>query len=247
MSSVILTTYFSKNKHPQFGDPDLKGVETDGRAKQNDISYIGGFYESVKNIGLETRIFYDNLTPEFVQKYTTPKIQFIQVEDSSYSYNDYRFFCYRNYLETHKFDSVFMTDSSDVAVVKDPAQILKEFPDTDYFVCKDSIKLFQFPYLKFHQQVGWENYMAFFVNQYEWDLINMGVIGGNYENIMLFLNTICRERIKIGTPAFNADIWTGNYTFRHLLSDKKLLIGEPFTSNFKKYEIERKDVYFVHK
>ena len=229
------------------GDPDLKGMAEDGRVKQNDISYIGGFYESVKNLNLQVRIFYDNLTPEFVVKYTTPGIQFIYVEDSPYSYNDGRFFYYRNYLENNKFDSVFMTDSSDVTVVKDPSQILQDFPEMDYFICKDSIKLFQFPYLQFHQKVGWENYMSFFVNQYEWELINMGVIGGNYENTMLFLNTLCRERIKIGTPTFNSDIWTGNYTFRHLLADKKLLIGEPFTSRFKNYELERKDVYFIHK
>jgi hypothetical protein len=79
------------------------------------------------------------------------------------------------------------------------------------------------------------------------ELINMGVIGGNYENILLFLNKFCETRIKLGNTDFNSDMWTGQYVFRDLLSDKKMLIGEPFTSNFKKYETHREDVYFIHK
>ena len=49
------------------------------------------------------------------------------------------------------------------------------------------------------------------------------------------------------TPNFNADMWLGQYVFRHLMSDKKLLVGEPFTSEFKKYQDDRKDVYLIHK
>ena len=62
----------------------------------------------------------------------------------------------------------------------------------------------------------------------------MGAIGARYDDMMRFLNTLCEERVRIGNPDFNADIWTGNYVFRHKLSDCKILIGEPFTSNFKK-------------
>jgi hypothetical protein len=42
-------------------------------------------------------------------------------------------------------------------------------------------------------------------------------------------------------------MWTGQYVFRHLLSDKKILIGEPLTSDFKKYQNDRTDVFFIHK
>lgn len=247
LKSALFTSYFSKKIHPQFGDPQLEGVAEDGRAKQNDISYIGRWYESVKNLGIEARIFCDNLSDSFIAEYETDKIKFVKVETNDYSYNDWRFFCYLNYLKDNKFESVFMTDSSDVIVVKDPSLIIEEFPNVDYFICKDSIKLYQFPYVQNHNALGFDNYSLFFLNQYEWDLINMGAIGGKYDNMMLFLRLLCEERLKIGNPTFNADIWTGNYVFRHKLSDKKLLIGEPFTSNFKKYEYDRKDVYFIHK
>jgi hypothetical protein len=105
----------------------------------------------------------------------------------------------------------------------------------------------EFPYLQIHQQAQWENYTWFSIHEKTLDLINMGVIGGNYQNIMIFLNKFCETRIRLGYPDFNSDMWIGQYIFRNLLSDKKILIGQPFTSNFKKYEINREDVYFIHK
>lgn len=248
MSSVILTSYFSVKKHPN--DPNdswVIGRQADGRVSQNDFQYIEPWYNSVNKLGLEGRIFYDNLSDEFLKQYTTDKIKFIKVSPSDYSNNDWRFFCYRNFLEENKFDSVFLTDGSDVTVVQDPSGIISSFPDTDLFVCKDSIMLNEFPYLQLHEQAEWEDYVWFMICHHRLELINMGVIGGNYENILLFLNKFCETRIRLGIPDFNSDMWIGQYVFRKLLADKSILIGEPFTSIFKKYEIDRKDVYFIHK
>lgn len=247
MSLVILTSYFSKKSHPQAGDPDLKGMAQDGRVQQNSFNYIEGWYNPVKALGIEARVFHDNLSDDFLKQYTTPKIQFIKVKTpDGYPYNDWRFFCWRDYLEANKFDGVFLIDSSDVAIVKNPSMLFDEFPKIDYFLGKDSIKLYQFPYLSGHKQFNWENYILFFINQFEWDLINVGVIGAKYDNMMLFLNTMCQIRMRMGYTTFPTDMFTGNYIFRHILAGKSLLIGEPVTSGFKKYE-SRTDVYFIHK
>lgn len=248
MSSVIFTSYFSLKKHPN--DPNDRwviGRQADGRIAQNDFKYIESWYNSVNDLCLEGRIFYDNLSDEFLERYTTDKIKFIKVRPSDYSNNDWRFFCYRNFLEENKFDNIFLTDGSDVIVVKDPSKIISSFPSTDLFVCKDSMFLSEFNYLELHKQARWDDYVLFCIMASRWDLINMGVIGGNYDNIMSFLNQFCETRIKLGTPEFNSDMWIGQYVFRKLLADKNILIGEPFTSIFKQYEIDRKDVYFIHK
>lgn len=249
MSSVILTSYFSLKQHPNDpNDPWVIGRQADGRVAQNDFKYIEPWYNSVNDLGLEGRIFYDNLSDEFLEKYTTEKIKFIKVKNSDYSNLDWRWFCYRNFLEENKFDSVFLTDGSDVTIVKDPSFILKEFPDIDLFVCKDSFSLGEFPYLDVHEKFGWNDYVWFSIMASRLDLINMGVIGGCYENILLFLNTFCQERIKMGCPEFgSSDMWVGQYVFRKHLADKNILIGEPFTSVFKQYEMDRRDVYFIHK
>lgn len=248
MSSIILTSYFSKKKHPNDpSDPWVIGRANDGRVLQNDFKYIEPWYNSVNSLGLEGRIFCDNLSEDFIKKYTTDKIQFVKISDFDYSNNDWRFFCYRDFLEDNQFDSVFMTDASDVTVVKDPSNILSEFKEVDLFVCKDSIMLNEFPYLEIHKQAKWDDYVWFYMLQNKLELINMGVIGGSYCNILEFLNKFCEVRIKLGNPNFNSDMWIGQYVFRSILNDKKTLIGNPFTSNFKKYEIDRKDIYFIHK
>ena len=125
MSSVIFTSYFSLKKHPN--DPNDRwviGRQVDGRVAQNDFKYIESWYNSVNELYLEGRIFYDNLSDEFLERYTTDKIKFIKVFPSDYSNNDWRFFCYRNYLEENKFNNVFLTDGSDVTVAKDPSEII---------------------------------------------------------------------------------------------------------------------------
>ena len=50
-------------------------------------------------------------------------------------------------------------------------------PNIDYFACKDSIKLNQFPYTNIHEKIGWDDTLMFMLNEKDWDLINMGVIG----------------------------------------------------------------------
>lgn len=247
MSVVVLGSYFSEKPHPQFGDPHLEGVCSDGRAKQNDIDYIGKWYNSLLELGIEARVFYDNLPPEFVEKYTTKKIEFLPAPPSEYIYNVWRFFCYREYLRANRFDTVFFTDSSDVTVVQNPEGLVTAYPDVDFFVGKDSIKLCQFPYVNFHKLFGWENYFTFFINQFDWDLINCGVIGGRYDNVMLFLDAFCEVHDKMNSPKTISDMFVTNYLIRHIFSSKKTLIGEPVTSNFKQYEVDRKDVYFIHK
>lgn len=248
MNSVIFTSYFSKKIHPNDpNDQSVIGRSSDGKVLQNDISYIAPWYNSINELNLNGVVFYDNLSDDFISQYSTDKIKFVKVDQSDYSNNDWRFFCYKNYLQENKFDSVFLSDGSDVTVVQDPSKIIQNFPEKDLFICKDSILLSEFPYSTLHKKASWDNYMYFLLNESRLALINMGVIGGSYENIINFLNKFCETRIQLGSPEFNSDMWIGQYVFRHLLSDKNLMIGEPFTSKFKKYEIDRKDVYFIHK
>ena len=247
MSSVILTSYFSQKEHPNDPkDSHVFGREKDGRVMQNDIKYIEPWYNSIRDLNIEGRVFHDNLSDEFIEEYETDKIKFIKVETSDYSNNDWRFFCYRNFLEENKFDSVFLSDGSDVKVVKDPSEIVNSTVH-DLYVCKDSIKLEEFPYLDIHKKAGWDDFFSMAIQKNRLDLINMGVIGGSYKKILDFLDKFYKIRVELGNPNFNANMWVGQYIFRCLLKDKRLMIGEPFTSDFKQYQKNRKDVYFIHK
>jgi hypothetical protein len=249
-NTVILTSYFSQKKHPN--DPNdncVIGRDTDGRVWQNSFDYIKVWYKSLQNLDLDARIFYDNLSDEFISKYSTDRIHFIRVEPSNFSNNDWRFFCYRNYLIDHKYSNIFLTDCSDVRIVKHPKQIIEDNPEVNYFICKDSISTRDFGYLKVHEYFKWSN-LEWFKNHNDTgtlDLLNMGVIGAKYDDMMDFLDKFCLVRLQMNNPQFNADMWIGQYVFRYLLSNKTQLVGYPFTSEFKKYQNDREDVYFIHK
>lgn len=247
-NSIIATTYFSIKKHPNnIEDKYVVGRTDNGCVVTEDINYIKSWYDSINTLKLNGLVFYDNLSKNFVDQYTTKFVQFIKVDTSLYSNNDWRFFCYRNYFRNHKYDSIFLTDGSDVVVVQNPSQIIDKYPYIDIFLCKDSVNLNQFPYISLHEQVRWESLLWFLKYQKELPLLNMGVIGGSYTNMLKFLESFCRERIKIGNCDFNADMWLGQYVFRHELRHFNLMVGEPFTSVFKEYQNNRSDVYFIHK
>lgn len=249
MGTAILTSYFTAKKHPNDpSDSHVKGRNSSGFVNGDDYTYIKPWYDSVSKLkDVSGFIFHDGLSNSFVEELTTENIKFIPVDSNhSYSNNDWRFFCYRNFLNSRKFDSVFMADGSDVTVVKNPSGIFDEC-DADIFACKDSIKLEEFPYLDVHLKAGWDSYVKFLVNNSRYWLINMGVIGAKYDIAKEFLNKFCETRIRMGSPDFNADMWVGQYVIRELMKDKKLHLGDPFTSVFKGYENDRDDVFFIHK
>lgn len=194
-------------------------------------------------------LFYDDMDEVFVKKYQNENVKFIHTDVSTYSNNDYRFFCFSDYLNNlnDKPDVVFHNDASDVTIVRDPIDLVNENPDIDYFCCRDSIPLNQFPYIKVHESLDWDDSLMFRLNYQDWWLINMGVVGGSFEKMKSFYNEFVNIRKAMGNPDFNSDMWLLQYLIRSVLQPNEFMMGEPVCSEFKKYQADRKDVYFIHK
>lgn len=250
MNNVALTSYFSKKKHPnEPGDTHVVGRNSQGFVDNNTYEYIKPWYDSLIANNQEGVLFHDNLSDDFVDKYQNEKIKFIKVEDSEWSNLDYRWMCYESFLKDNKFDNVFMTDCSDVKLVQPLNTLIDKYKDVSYFACNDSILLHEFHfYMSFHELFQLPDRMWFLLNQPRLELINMGVIGCNYENALKFLKIYNEFRVSLGRSEIgNLDMACGQYVFRRLLKGEKMLIGQPFCSEFKKYQNDRKDVYFIHK
>lgn len=250
MNTLILSSYFSIKKHPNDpSDRSVIGRGSDGKVKSNSFQYIGKWYDSIIKTGLDAVLFYDDMDNSFVEQYSNDRVRFVKTSVNEYSNNDYRFFCFSDYLNKldNKPDVVFHTDASDVVLVKDPAELIKSNPDVDYFCCKDSIPLNQFPYMKIHEAFNWEDQLMFRLNYQDWWLINMGVIGGRYDNMVKFYNNFVSLRESMGSPDFNSDMWVLQYLIRSVLQPCEFIMGEPVCSEFKQYQNDREDVYFIHK
>lgn len=250
INTLILSSYFSIKKHPNDpSDNAVVGRGMNGKVESNSFEYIEKWYHSVIKAGVNAVLFYDDMDSGFVKKYSNDKVKFVKTNISEYSNNDYRFFCFFNYLNElkDKPDVVFHTDASDVVLVKDPGLLVFNNPDVDYFCCKDSIPLNQFPYIKVHEAFDWEDKMMFRLNYQDWWLINMGVVGGKYDNMFKFYEKFVSIRELMGSPDFNSDMWVLQYLIRSVLQPCEFIMGEPVCSEFKKYQNDRQDVYFIHK
>ena len=258
MNGVILTSYFTKQAHPNhIEDKDVVGREANGFVSNDSFSYIEKWYNSLVNLKLNGVIFHDDLSEEFTSKYENEFIKFIKVKDGGgiYSNNDWRFYCFRDYLNESQYDWVFHADVSDVVTVKNPSELLSEYSNYDFYACEDSIKISDFPYLISHNDFGWKQDVDCLFEYDDWMLINMGVVGGSFDNMRLFYNTFCqvREELELRLEADtdgtknNVNMWICQYLLRWIFKDKKTLIGEPVTSKYKQHENDRKDVWFIHK
>tara|TARA_R110000765_G_scaffold23195_3_gene58818 strand:- start:115 stop:867 length:753 start_codon:yes stop_codon:yes gene_type:complete len=250
MEALVLTSYFSKKRHPNDpNDSHVIGRNQDLRVSRNSFDYIQKWYDSVTSNKLKSVVFHDDLSDQFVNEYQNEFVEFVKVHDSVYSNNDYRFFCFSDYLSDLEVepDIVFHTDASDVVVVKNPTSLIEANSDHDFFACKDSIKINQFPYLQVHKNLNWQDEFLFMANHNTWDLINMGVVGGKFDNMLEFYRKFVEVRLSAENPDANINMWICQYLLRSVFQNKKTLIGDPVCSEFKQYENNRTDVYFIHK
>mgnify|MGYP003966571853 CR=1 FL=1 len=246
-NSCILTSYFCVNPHPQRFDVNnkIEGINKNGMVLQDSWRYISKLYSTSLDKQCDIFIFYDSLSDDFINKYSSGNINFIRVEPSLFSNNDYRFKCYLDFLEANPYEKVFMSDLCDVRIAMDPSEIEVDF---ELFFCEDTIGISNYyfesiSYFEMHRSFGWDNEEIFKDNNFK--VLNMGVIGGNYDNVYKFLSLFCDLRIKAGNPNLNINMALGNYIARNFFSD--IRYGFPYCSEFKKYQTERKDVFFIHK
>lgn len=242
-NSCILTSYLTLKKHPQSRDPKVLGVNNKGFVKNNSFSYIKDFYESSRKTNCDVIIFHDNLSEEFVEQYTIENIKFSKVTPSILSNNDYRFFFYQDWLRENFYEKVFLVDASDVIVSKDPSAMKINY---DIYFCQDLLRLKDYTFSSnSFSRICDSLSLKPLLNSHNHILLNMGVIGFDYKNAMNFLNLFCDQRQKSGLFNLNVNMTLGNYVARKYFN--QVYSGEPFCSEFKKYQKNRKDVYFIHK
>lgn len=246
---MILTSYFTTRKHPQHLDPNTIGVQGDGHVPNNDFNYIKTWYESVKDSGHRGFIFHDNLSYEFVDKYTSDKIEFIRVKHpNEFSLNDVRFFHYQEWVCSFPDltgENIFMTDIADVKVNKPPVESVDLFcVGSDNGRLNDYSSPYGGNYFHLHKYFNLPDIVDFSVNNYP--LINAGVLGGKYDLATDFLNKYCETRNLCRRPELNINMALVNFAVRSLWG-YDIQFGDPVTSEFKKYQNDREDVWFIHK
>lgn len=261
--NLILTTYFCSKPDPQ------RKIVIDN----DNFQYIKDFYDSVVEHDLHAVIFYDNLSNEFITKYTCPNVKFVKTKIIRYSLNDERYFIYAEFLAKVKAGKIIMSDGNDVTFGSDPFDFIA---NSRFYIGRD--------HHVFNKHSEWIQNKVNILPEpirrkvpplfYEMPLLSAGVIGGDYATITSFLDKVVtllhfidndlNNNMAVVNIVFFDSYWIGynknlvnKLKFLRTKDRKKLVvkptiqndsfhIGKPFTSHYWKFE-KNNGSYVYHK
>jgi len=227
--NVVLTTYFTNMPDPQYGNTVLPNDPDKMRLADSCIK-----------LGLHCVVFHDNLDEQFCKKY--PQITFIRVpnKDMAVSCNNLRFYVYLQWLKQVRYTNVWLCDLFDVEIKRDPNTLETKGKIWMSIEHGQRIKG-QWWKVKFYEAYGYTNLPAFLKGKL---VLNAGVWGGDYKEVVHFLQKYVAEMSRL--PTLNSNMAALNVLMRRTPSQNVVMCTEPLVSKFKKYE-NRDDVCFIHK
>ena len=222
--------------------------------KDDDFSVVEAWSESVSNLKLQGIIFHNNFSEATCKANESEFLRFVKVSyNAQFNPNVFRYFVYNNFFKrnSHLLKNVFLTDVSDVIVLKNPFKEKLYLENKNTIFCGDESEILDNDWMQKHSQhlraniVDYANYEAFYKNE---TLLNCGIIGGNFSLMSIFIDQLCtiHEHFnKDNITAYTGDMGAFNYLIRTKYNDK-VIHGKPVNTVFKKYS-EDASCWFKHK
>lgn len=221
----------------------------------DDYSFIKNWCESIIHLDLQGIVFHNNYSDSFCETFSSKNIQFIQVEyDTNFKPNVYRYLMYKDFLKLYskQIVNVFLTDISDVVIIKNPFEEPFFKANSGYLFCGDEPKILENEWMKSHSEHlrnKIEDYAEYEEKFKESILLNCGIIGGNIKLMKAFIEnlSLIHEKYNFGNEtAYTGDMGAFNYLI-HTQYNDKCLHGFPINTEFKAYQDDRTDCWFRHK
>lgn len=230
--NLVLASYFNTNKDPQ------RNIYWD-----NDYSILLPLIESVTKHGIDIVIFHDCLVdlpdiPLCKWEYINPDITYVP--------SILRWFVYSSFLSTDTHEKVFMVDSTDVILLKNPFNSIQH---KTLYVGSEYNNTWSHPYLKNKERyLKIEDYKDI-KNQHTNNLLlNCGICGGYTDIIKDFLNQhiVYHTNTSKNITDVSLDMPIFNYTLRKHFNDI-LCTGDQVNTKFKEYEMDNIISWWKHK
>ena len=208
MADLILAPYFTKDISYHQHDSSNKGR---GGSKPDDYTQMKIWYESIVKYDLPACIFHNELTDDFINKYTTKKISFHRWEKQHRpSYNDERFYAYLEYLTTHtEVERAICTDLYDVEFYGNVFDWMDKNEQYDLFFGEERMGRFS---SKWMVEKCRRIKLPLISNKYAPGcyIYNAGIVGGKRKPLMKLLTRMIAKFEKIN-PKENANMPVFNY------------------------------------
>jgi hypothetical protein len=234
---VVLSNYFTSKNDP------VRGF----RQQNDNFDYLANWYHSIHELGLRGIVFYDQLSTEFLEKYSTDKVSFVRCKLGNYSLNDERFFIFKEFISQLSSEIyVITTDINDVVFNKNPLFLLKTSPDKLFVGRGDrrswkcgtwTLKALKAFYDKFPGKVN--------PSMWDFPVLNPGTVGGKSENVFILYQKMCAVFESIGDDG-NYDMQAFNYVMMQdyiqfgSKSDRFLPFGPAYWFYYLSYRVNRK-------
>jgi hypothetical protein len=222
-----------------------------------DDSYelVKDWAESITAANLKGIIFHNNFSEDTCKSFENETISFIKIDyDNQYNPNVFRYFVYRHFLQQHikQIKGVFMTDITDVVLVKNPFSHIVFIENPTSLFCGDEPKILHNDWMIAHSEnlrKNIQDYATYESTFGEETLLNCGIIGGSASLILDFLqqlSVIHQQANRENKTAYTGDMGAFNYLVRTQFNNQ-VIHGAPVNTVFKLYENERNDCWFRHK
>ena len=254
---VIDTSRFSENSNLIMACHITNVYDVNRNTTLEDDNYelVKEWAESISVKKLHGRIFHTNFSEETCTKFSNEYITFHKIiYDPTFNPNVFRYFVYHDFLKQHinQYQHIFITDVSDVTVVKNPFidTYFLENPTTIF--CGDEPKLLNDSWMQAHSSNLRKNISDFATYETKFaheTLLNCGIIGGNAPLLFQFIEQLCAIHHYANSDnktAYTGDMGAFNYVARTQFNNR-LIHGAPVNTIFKGYENDRTDCWFRHK
>ena len=221
----------------------------------DDYSFVKSWADSITNLKLNGIIFHTNFSEETCLTYQNEYIHFVKIEyDNRFNPNTYRYLVYEEYLKnhSHEIENLFLTDISDVVVVKNPFLDSFYLQNKNAIFCGDEPKILDNEWMQAHCEHLRNKIMDYADYEEKFStatLLNCGIIGGNItvmRKLIDKLATIHRLYNDDNQSIYTGDMGAFNYLIRTEFNDK-FFHGTPINTVFKEYQDLRTDCWFRHK
>lgn len=229
--NVILTSYFNYSHDPQ------RGIKWSGQ-----LNALTPLIDSCIKHKQKLIIFTDCPHPED-SKYIKYERT---IPSKSHSPNVYRWIVYQEWMRKNTFDKIWMVDSTDVVLLRDPFKIIKSgklYCGDEYDMLTDNnwMRVHQERYLRI------DDYRSVISMHGKERLINCGLVGG-CSGVMVGLVNTWANLHKTHTVGLrvSTDMAIFNYVARKYYNDV-LVTGEKINTKFKHEEQNNKIAIWKHK
>jgi hypothetical protein len=220
----------------------------------DDFSIIEKWSASISKLNLQAIIFHNNFSDSTVLKYQSDHLIFIKItHDVRFNPNIFRYSLYHQFLNKYfdKIDSLFVTDVSDVLVLKNPFIQPLFIDNSDFVFCGDEPTIWNNEWMQLHGshlRSHIDDYFEIETTYRSNQLLNCGILGGNIQIIKPLIESIWKVHEAYNfdnTTSFTGDMGAFNYVLRKYYY-QNVLHGTPVNSEFKAYFDDGSN-WFQHK